>query len=44
MTALVYLIFMTLANSHSSIQEAPTPLLLPILQWNLRQASLRQQH
>lgn len=44
MTALVNLIFMTLANSHSSIQDDPAPLLLPILQWNLRQVSLRQQH
>lgn len=40
-----YLILMTLSNSHSSIQDAPASLpLLRILQWNLRQVSLRQQH
>ena len=44
MTALVYLILMTLANSHPSIQDAPAPLLLLILQWNLQKVSLRQQH
>lgn len=45
MTALVYLILLTLVNLHSSIQDAPAPpLLLQILQWNLRQVSLRQQH
>lgn len=43
MTPLVYLILVTLANSHSSIQDAPTPLLI-VRQWNLQQVSLRQQH
>lgn len=46
MTALAYLILLTLSNLHSSIQDAPDPpsRLLQILQWYLRQVSLRQQH
>lgn len=44
MTALVYVILVTLANLYSSIQDTPPPLLLLILQWNLREVSLRQQH